>query len=37
MLSPDLNRLIEASLTDGVLTEQERAVITPQASYYKRC
>lgn len=31
MFSPDLNRLIEASLTDGVLTDQERAVIKKRA------
>lgn len=31
MFSPELNRLIEASLTDGVLTEQERAVIKKRA------
>ena len=31
MLSPELNSLIEASLMDGVLTEQERAVIKKRA------
>lgn len=31
MLSPELNSLIDASLTDGVLTDQERAVIKKRA------
>lgn len=31
MISQELNRLIEASLTDGVLTDQERAVIKKRA------
>lgn len=31
MLSPELNQLIEASLADGVLNEQERAVIKKRA------
>ena len=31
MLSPELNSLIDASLTDGILTEQERAVIKKRA------
>ncbi|MBR5639915.1 MAG: hypothetical protein IKW83_09145 [Muribaculaceae bacterium] len=31
MFSPELNNLIEASLTDGVITEQERAVIKKRA------
>ncbi len=31
MLSPELNSLIDASLTDGVITDQERAVIKKRA------
>lgn len=31
MLSPELNNLIDAALTDGLLTEQERAVIKKRA------
>ena len=31
MLSPDLNNLIDAALTDGLLTDQERAVIKKRA------
>ena len=31
MLSPELNSLIDATLTDGILTDQERAVIKKRA------
>ncbi len=31
MLSPELNNLIDAALTDGILTDQERAVIKKRA------
>ena len=31
MLSPDLNNIIDAALTDGMLSDQERAVIKKRA------